>query len=111
MLVCIMLSSAEFLSTGILCSLISFVCVAGTDIGGVSGSLIMLGIVVTSDSIRDGNGEISVIDSEVAGASVKVDVLKFSTSIIGALPNIDSRNLAGLKGLCPHISDQLQDRQ
>ena len=63
-----MLSSAEFLSTGILSSLISFVCVAGTDIGAVSGSLIMLGIVVTSDSIPDGNGEISVIDSEVAGA-------------------------------------------
>src|SRR5215208_6542642 len=101
MLVCIILSSTE-LSKGILSSssssLISFVCISGTDFGGeVSVSLIMLGIVVTSDSIRDDNGEISVIDSEVDGASVKVDVLKFSTPIIGALPNIDSRNLSGSK--------------
>src|SRR5215212_86976 len=100
MLVCIMLSSTE-LSKGILSSfssLISFVCISGTDLGGgFFVSLIVLGIVVTSDSIRDDNGEISVIDSEVDGASVKVDVLKFSTSIIGALPNIDSRNLSGLK--------------
>ncbi len=99
-----MLSSTEFLSKGIpssfSSSLISFVCISGTDIGrGVSVSLIMLGIVVTSESIRDDNGEISLIDSEVAGASVKVDVLKFSTSIIEVLPNIDSRNLAGLNGI------------
>jgi hypothetical protein len=59
----------------------------------------MLGIVVTSESIRDDNGEISLIDSEVAGASVKVDVLKFSTSIIEVLPNIYSRNISGLNGI------------
>src|SRR3712207_4225905 len=94
-----MVSSAEILSIGILSFLISYACVAGTDIDGVSDSLIMFGIVVTFDSILDGNDEISVIDSEAAGASVKGDVLEVSTSIIEALPNIDSRNLAGLKGI------------